>query len=214
MVTSIKVKELNSKVTAEILDMINTLKVAQKADREIDLVFESTKGDYNNAIKIVDSVLRNEVKVNATCEGSLDASAAILSSLAKCTQGTSTAFFSADFQISQKIKSGKRVDSPGENVRDNAVKQVLEHLKCRKAILVKIFDTGELVSAPLAKRCGFITEVIKLPKIEMGTKKTGKIKAVKSEVIDPTAAAENVALRDSSVTQDTSLVESSESDKE
>lgn len=177
MAKSLKVEKLDLKSTKEIVDQIHSLKNSAPAEKEFNLELDSTQGPHPFAINIVDATLRVGVKFNAECKGELDASGAMLAALSKGTGGRSTAFFSTTFQLYKYTeKNGKIVNSSSDEISKASIATTLKHLKCKSLLISDLLDSGEIFSADTAKKCGIISEVIKLPSIKKLTKKGGNNK--------------------------------------
>jgi len=192
MVDLITIEHFDRKMANQILEKIQNQKTLPAANKAISLVLDSTEGDYRNAIKIADAVLRNGFKIEVSCSGTLDASAAIICALAKCTGGNVIASIGTDFRISHKIlKSGKDSESSNSDILDKEISKILKHLKCNMKLLGESIESGSIITADVAKKARLVTVVEKLPTVKLVAKKAPKTKTATPEAIDDSAKTES-----------------------
>lgn len=157
----IKVETLDLKKKEEIVDIIHSLKNSAPSEKEITLELNSTQGEFQAAIEIANEALKADVKINAECKGELDASGAMLAALSKSSGSKSAAFFSTSFQLFKSNgKSGNTLNSTSDEIKKASIATTFKHLKCKMALINSLLDSGEIISADTAKKCGIISEVI------------------------------------------------------
>lgn len=214
MSNSFLIDRFDKPTTEKILKEIQDLKLQPASSRTITLVIDSASGDYQNSIKIADAVLRNGVKMEVICSGTLDSSVAIICALANCTGGKVTASAGTNFRISLKISnSGKVSEFSNSNILDREISKILKHLKCNMKLLDEIIKNGSIMTVDVAKRCRLISEIEKLPPVKAVAKKASIAKTATPEAKDDSSKTGSITDDSKKETKEVQTSEAVDSEK-
>jgi len=152
-----EVKTINSALTADVINSLNTIQTSADGTKSIGLNIESASGKISNAVSILEGIHKSDVDYTTTASGELGLPAIIL--LAGAKPGERAANVTATFNFSgattKVTKKGKVLNDTG-----NFVLEILKTFTGKKSSKIKsLMLSGAKVTASEMKSLGLIDTI-------------------------------------------------------